>query len=51
MESGAARDASGVLRVSRGGGWDGEGEEGEEGVRELEKLYLVGRDGGVRIVE
>ena len=43
LETGAARDVSGVLRVSRGG----EGEGTEEG----EWLYLVGGDGGVKIFE
>ena len=41
LETGAARDVSGVLRVTNGG--DG----GE--VEEREMLYFVGRDGGVRV--
>jgi elongator complex protein 6 len=44
LGTGAARDVSGVMRITRGGKSDGE-------VREWEGLYLVGRDGGVKIVE
>lgn len=54
LETGAARDVSGVLRITRGGGWgweeDGE-EEGEGMGREVELLYLVGRDGNVKVFE
>lgn len=45
LETGAARDVSGVLRVTRGGGWDDEGGE----VCEKELLYLVQRDGNVKV--
>lgn len=48
LETGAARDVSGVVRVTRGG--DALDEEGEE-VREMEALFLVGRDGGVKVFE
>ncbi|TKA42310.1 hypothetical protein B0A54_06759 [Friedmanniomyces endolithicus] len=64
LETGAAGDVSGVLRVSRGGGgyadgseeWEGEGGSGEkegaaEEVREMEVLYLVRRDGSARVFE
>ena len=44
LGTGAARDVNGVLRITRGGKSDGE-------VKEWEGLYLVGRDGGVKIVE
>ena len=44
LGTGAARDVSGVLRITRGGKSDGE-------VKEWEGLYLVGRDGVVRGVE
>lgn len=50
LDTGSARDVSGVLRVTRGvleEDDDGKGEEGEE--REL--LYFVGGDGGVRVFE
>lgn len=52
LETGAARDVSGVLRITRGGGWGWEEEEDEEGMgREVELLYLVGRDGNVKVFE
>lgn len=51
LETGAARDVSGVLRITRGGGWEEEEEEGEGRGREVELLYLVGRDGNVRVFE
>jgi len=44
LGTGAARDVSGVLRITRGGKSDAD-------VKEWEGLYLVGRDGGVKIVE
>lgn len=44
LGTGAARDVSGVLRVTKGG-------KSDEEVKEWEGLYLVGRDGGVKIVE
>ncbi|KAM0718303.1 hypothetical protein Q7P37_006635 [Cladosporium fusiforme] len=44
LDTGAARDVSGVLRVTKGGKCDGD-------VGEWEGLYFVGRDGGVKIVE
>jgi elongator complex protein 6 len=44
LGTGAARDVSGVLRVTKGGKVD-------EAIKEWEGLYLVGRDGGVKIVE
>lgn len=50
LGTGAAKDVSGVLRVTRGGGGGFDDREGEE-VREMERLYLVGRDGGVKMVE
>lgn len=52
LETGAARDVSGVLRITRGGGWEEDGEEEGEGMgREVELLYLVGRDGNVKVFE
>ncbi len=48
LDTGTARDVSGVLRITRGvQEEDDVGEEGEE--REL--LYFVGGDGGVRVFE
>ena len=51
LETGAARDVSGVVRVSRGGdvGWDWDGD--GDGVAEMEALFLVQRDGGVKVFE
>lgn len=43
LDTGAARDVSGVLRVTRGA------DEGEGEVEEMEVLYFVGGDGGVRV--
>lgn len=45
--TGAARDVSGVVRITRGGGAY-EGDEAWE-VKEVEALYLVQRDGGVKV--
>lgn len=45
LDTGAARDISGVLRIGRGGG------EGAEDIDEKEVLYFVGGDGGVRVFE
>lgn len=45
LDTGVARDVSGVLGIGRGGG------EGAEVVEEKEVLYFVGGDGGVRVFE
>ncbi|KAI9776038.1 MAG: hypothetical protein M1839_000640 [Geoglossum umbratile] len=47
LDSGVARDVSGVLRVTNGGGRGRE----ETGVEEGEFLYWVSGDGGVRVWE
>lgn len=48
LDTGVAKDISGVLRITRGpGGWEG----GGEVVEERECLYYVGADGGVRVFE
>ncbi|OTA25191.1 hypothetical protein BTJ68_12037 [Hortaea werneckii EXF-2000] len=50
-------DVSGVLRVTRGGAAfareaeEGDGDGGAEEVREMEALYLVQRDGNVKVFE
>lgn len=44
LDSGTAKDVSGVLRISRGA-------KAEEGAAETEFLYLVGGDGGVKVFE
>lgn len=53
LGTGAARDVSGVLRVTRGGGWDEEEDVGDGRLKEagLEALYLVQRDGRVEVFE
>lgn len=59
LDTGVARDVSGVVRVSRGGdagSWDDEEEDyNNNGKREKEKdmevLYFVQGDGGVRVFE
>jgi len=51
LDTGVARDVSGVLRVARGGGWDEQGEEGVDAVRDMEVLYHVAQDGSVRVFE
>ena len=45
LDTGTARDVSGVMRVTKG---PDEGEDGEE-MEERELLYYVGGDGGVRV--
>lgn len=53
LDTGAAKDVSGVLRMSRGGGFDDRADNTDdtEGghVVEKEVLYFVRRDGGVRV--
>jgi len=53
LETGAARDVSGVLRVTGGGdkGSDGGEDVQTDAVKEMEALFLVGRDGGVKVFE
>ncbi|KAF3390591.1 hypothetical protein F1880_009174 [Penicillium rolfsii] len=46
LETGAARDVSGVLRISQGGGWTAEA---DDTLGERELLYYIQRDGGVRV--
>lgn len=47
LDTGFAKDISGVLRVSRGAGADAE----DEAVEERECLYFVESDGGVRVFD
>ncbi|GAQ04762.1 hypothetical protein ALT_2083 [Aspergillus lentulus] len=50
LETGAARDVSGVLRISKGGAWGRCEKTGAEADwEEKEMLYFIQRDGGVRI--
>lgn len=52
LETGAAKDVSGVLRITRGGDFydldDDEDEDSSE-AKEAELLYLVQRDGSVKV--
>ncbi|EMC97857.1 hypothetical protein BAUCODRAFT_66893 [Baudoinia panamericana UAMH 10762] len=50
LDTGAARDVSGVLRVTMGGGVYGAAE-GTLAGKEMEALYLVQRDGNVKVFE
>jgi elongator complex protein 6 len=45
LDTGAAKDVSGVLRISRGGGLNAS----EESLEEREALYFIQRDGGVKV--
>lgn len=49
LDTGAARDVSGVMRVTTRGG-DGDDDD-DEGARDVEYLYHVAGDGGVRVFE
>ncbi|KAG9852530.1 hypothetical protein KCU98_g3453, partial [Aureobasidium melanogenum] len=53
LDTGKARDVSGVVRVCRGGAWDDDVEDDtkEQERKELEALYFVQNDGGVRVFE
>ncbi|KAI5272962.1 hypothetical protein E4T47_03703 [Aureobasidium subglaciale] len=54
LDTGKARDVSGVIRASRGGAWDDNDEEvvgKEKEMKELEALYFVQNDGGVKVFE
>ncbi|KAJ5800936.1 uncharacterized protein N7518_003004 [Penicillium psychrosexuale] len=46
LDTGAAKDVSGVLRISRGGGVS---MSEKESLEEKEALYFIQRDGGVRV--
>lgn len=45
LDTGAAKDVSGVLRISRGGDLN----TSEESLEEREALYFIQRDGGVKV--
>ncbi|MBE3049071.1 hypothetical protein IMZ48_42540 [Candidatus Bathyarchaeota archaeon] len=53
LDTGAANDVSGVLRITGGGGWDADAaeESGEADVEAREYLYFVGSDWGVKVFE
>lgn len=47
LDTGTARDVSGVLRTSKGAGECADDEDADE----MECLYYVGSDGGVKVFE
>jgi len=49
LETGAARDVSGVLRASKGGAWSDNGSTDIETKWEKEVLYFIQRDGSVNV--
>ncbi|KAH8426457.1 uncharacterized protein LDX57_004195 [Aspergillus melleus] len=49
LETGVARDVSGVLRVSKGGAWGRDEDSTQSHWEEREVLYFVQRDGGVNV--
>ncbi|KAK5712517.1 hypothetical protein LTR17_017964 [Elasticomyces elasticus] len=51
LDTGAAKDISGVLRVTRGGAAYDEDEEDSEEIKEMEALYLVQKDGNAKVFE
>ena len=52
LDTGTAKDVSGVLRITAGGQHGGEESEGErDPIEERELLYFVGGDGAVRVFE
>lgn len=57
LETGAAKDVSGVFRITRGGdyfavgGDDDDGDEDGDEVKEVELLYLLQRDGGLKVFQ
>jgi len=51
LDTGVARDVSGVLRISRGGAWEEEQLKDGGKWKEREVLYFIQRDAGVRVFE
>lgn len=55
LDTGKARDVSGMVRVCRGGAWDDDDDDEddtkEQERKELEALYFMQNDGGVRVFE
>ncbi|KAL5604378.1 hypothetical protein BROUX41_002350 [Berkeleyomyces rouxiae] len=49
LDTGVAKDVSGVMRITRGGGGGGGHDAGGLGVDEHEYLYYIAADGGVRV--
>jgi elongator complex protein 6 len=51
LDSGTARDVSGVVRITTGSQALGSSQEPRGKVEEKELLYFVGGDGGVKVFE
>lgn len=52
LDTGVAKDVTGVLRITSGAGeWDEMGRERSESLKDAEFLYYVAGDGGVRVFE
>lgn len=51
LDSGTARDVSGVLRITAGDQGMEDGKDVQMRVEEKELLYFVGGDGGVKVFE
>ena len=51
LDTGSARDVSGVLRITRGPATESIEDMSGEDVEEKELLYCVAADGGVRVFE
>jgi len=51
LDSGTARDVSGVVRITVGDQVHGVGEDAEKKLEERDLLYFIGGDGGVRVFE
>lgn len=49
LDTGAASDVSGVLRITGGGGWDEDDAEAE--IEAHEYLYFIGNDWGAKVFE
>lgn len=49
LETGAASDVSGVLRINKGGAWWEEEGDAAADIEEKDVLYFVQRDGGVSV--
>ena len=51
LDSGTARDVSGVIRITVGDEANDTGRSDEKRIEEKELLFFVGGDGGVRVFE
>lgn len=51
LDTGTARDVSGVIRIAVGGLGEDESREAQNQAEEKELLYFVGGDGGVKVFE